>query len=73
LTRAAWRLALVIVGSLATCLAGVGAQATPPDPRAAQPERPTVATHAFVVAPDVFELEGGIQWQHDRPDVDGAI
>jgi hypothetical protein len=30
-----------------------------PDPRAAQPERPSVATHAFTVAPGVFELEAG--------------
>jgi hypothetical protein len=35
----------------------------PPDPRAAQPERPTVATHAFTVAPGIVELETGFQQQ----------
>ena len=31
------------------------------DPRAVQPERPTVATHAHTVAPGYFELESGIE------------
>ncbi len=31
------------------------------DPRAAQPERPTVATHAYTVSPGFAELEAGIQ------------
>jgi outer membrane putative beta-barrel porin/alpha-amylase len=31
------------------------------DPRAAQPERPTVATHAYTVAPGYAEIEAGIQ------------
>lgn len=33
----------------------------PPDPREAKPERPTVATHAFTVAPGYLELEAGFQ------------
>lgn len=66
------RHALVIAGSLATWIAGVGAQSAPPDPRAAQPERPTVATHAFAVAPGVFELEAGIQL-HDEFDAPGLL
>jgi hypothetical protein len=31
------------------------------DPRAVQPERPTVATHAHTVAPGYVELEAGVQ------------
>ena len=50
--------------ALAVLLAGApsraGAQAgAPPNPRAAQPERPTVATHAYTVAPGWLELEAG--------------
>jgi hypothetical protein len=38
------------------------AQGTPaPDPRAAMPERPSVATHAHTVAPGYVEIETGIQ------------
>jgi hypothetical protein len=33
------------------------------NPRAAQPERPTVATHAYTVAPGLAELEIGVQRQ----------
>jgi hypothetical protein len=38
------------------------------DPHAAQPERPTVATHAFTVAPGWIEVEAGSQRQ-----VEGAL
>jgi hypothetical protein len=31
------------------------------DPRAVQPERPTVATHAYTVAPGYLEIEAGVQ------------
>ncbi len=31
------------------------------DPRAVQPERPTVATHAYTVAPGYLEIEVGVQ------------
>jgi hypothetical protein len=41
---------------------GASAQA-PTDPRQANPERPTVATHAYAVAPGILELETGVQWQ----------
>jgi hypothetical protein len=42
------------------CPRGAGAQATAtPNPHDAQPERPTVATHAFTVAPGWVELEAG--------------
>ena len=33
------------------------------DPREANPERPTVATHAYAVAPGIVEIETGVQWQ----------
>jgi hypothetical protein len=33
---------------------------TPPDPRTAMPERPTVATHAHTVAPGYVEIETGV-------------
>jgi len=49
------------------CLLGasvLGAQQ--PDPRAVQPERPTVATHAGTVSLGFLEIETGIE--HDRPD-----
>lgn len=35
--------------------------ASAPNPRAVQPERPTVATHAYAVAPGYVELELGVQ------------
>jgi hypothetical protein len=41
--------------------APLAAQATAVDPRAVQPERPTVATHAHTVAPGYVELETGIE------------
>jgi hypothetical protein len=34
------------------------------DPHACQPERPTVATHAYTVAPRWLELEAGIERDH---------
>jgi hypothetical protein len=39
--------------------------AASPDPHAAQPERPTVATHAYTVAPGWIELEAGVQRQRE--------
>ncbi|HEY2026870.1 MAG TPA: transporter [Gemmatimonadaceae bacterium] len=40
-----------------------GAQEGVRDPRAVQPERPTVATHAHTVAPGYVEIEAGTQGQ----------
>jgi hypothetical protein len=37
------------------------AQEAASDPRAVQPERPTVATHAYTVAPGYVEIEAGAQ------------
>ncbi len=42
--------------------ARAGAQGGPPDAHAAQPERPTVATHAGTVAAGWAEIEAGIEW-----------
>ena len=52
--------AWLLVGST-----GLSAQA-PPDPHTAQPERPTVATHAGTVAPGWVEIEAGAEF--DRYD-----
>jgi hypothetical protein len=50
-----------------TCL-GVPVDAQEPtNPRGAMPERPTVATHAYTVAPGIVELETGVQWQRPAP------
>jgi hypothetical protein len=46
---------------LATAVEAQGVQ----DPRTAQPERPTVATHAWTVAPRYAELETGIEWDRN--------
>jgi hypothetical protein len=43
------------------------------DPRAVQPERPTVATHAGTVAPRFMELEAGIEVDHFRGVEDAVI
>src|SRR5256885_878505 len=48
--------ALIILALPAALIAQAG-----PDPRAPIPERPTVATHAFTVAPGYFELETGYE------------
>jgi hypothetical protein len=53
-------LVLIPVGLMAAVPALLAAQA-PADPRAPIPERPTVATHAFTVAPGYFELETGFE------------
>ncbi|HEX9107239.1 MAG TPA: hypothetical protein VF832_08420, partial [Longimicrobiales bacterium] len=56
MTRAAALLAML--GALAAQRAA--AQDSIPDWRVAQPERPTVATHAYAVAPGVLEIEAGV-------------
>jgi hypothetical protein len=45
------------------------AEAPESDPHAAQPERPTVATHAHTVAPGWIEIECGLERDHQ---VDGS-
>lgn len=56
MVRAAW---LALVPAL---VAGpVRAQEAARDPHAVQPERPTVATHAYTVAPGWLEIEAGVE------------
>jgi len=52
---------LAILGGLGVLLpaAALSAQGPPRDPHAVQPERPTVATHAYTVAPGWIEIEAG--------------
>jgi hypothetical protein len=50
----------MMVGA-AVLFAWPSAAQEPADPRAAQPERPTVATHAHTVAPGYLEIETGVQ------------
>jgi hypothetical protein len=56
-----------LLGSALACGASPAAGQDAPDPREAQPERPTVATHAFPVASGIVELETGVQWQRPSP------
>lgn len=59
---AAWATAaLVALVSLVARPAGLAAQTLASDPHAAQPERPTVATHAGTVATGWFEIEAGTE------------
>jgi hypothetical protein len=63
--------AVAIAAVSVSCAASLRAQsaaspadsgrATPRDPHAVQPERPTVATHAGTVAPGYLEIETGIE------------
>lgn len=55
----------VAIGVLSMATAA-GAQAAP-SPHDAQPERPTVATHAGTVAPGWFEVESGIESDRVAP------
>ena len=52
----------IVVGALLGAAAHAAAQTTPPNPHDAQPERPSVATHAFTVAPGWIEIEGGMEF-----------
>jgi len=60
-----WAGLSLFVSVLATAPHAAFAQ-TPTDPRQAQPERPSVATHAYPVAPGFLELESGFL-QQPRP------
>jgi len=55
------RLGLIPSGVLLASLLGRLAAQEPQDPHAAQPERPTVATHAGTVAPGWLEVETGVE------------
>lgn len=51
-----------LAATVALLAAAVAAAQEPPrDPHAVQPERPTVATHAYTVAPGWLEIEAGVE------------
>ena len=52
--------AIALIGGAVALAGSLAAQS--PDPHAAQPERPTVATHAGTVAPRWLELETGAEY-----------
>ncbi len=60
LASAALSARLIAQSSVSSSAADTAARASV-DPRAAQPERPTVATHAYTVAPGYVEIETGMQ------------
>jgi hypothetical protein len=64
-----------LVLALSLCLRPGVAAASPADssamardPHAVQPERPTVATHAYCVAPGWLEVETGAEFDRDAPE-----
>jgi hypothetical protein len=64
------RLPVAVAATVGLALVWVSAPALAQeasDPREAKPERPTVATHAYAVAPGIIELETGVQWQRPEP------
>jgi hypothetical protein len=63
-----WLSRCILIASLSTSLAmALGAQEPAVDPRAVQPERPTVATHAYTVAPGYVEVEAGMEGDRTGP------
>lgn len=54
-----------VLGAWGLLVVGVQAQAAAPDPHAAQPERPSVATHAGTVARGWLEVEAGVERDRD--------
>ncbi len=63
--------ALALAALITAAPSRAGAQAGgSPNPHAAQPERPTVATHAYTVAPGWIEVEAGAQRQQQGATAD---
>jgi hypothetical protein len=69
------RIGFALLLPLALCLRPQDAVAAPADssaaardPHAVQPERPTVATHAYCVAPGWLEVEAGAEFDRDAPE-----
>src|SRR3989442_6505555 len=61
-----------MLGRLGVCVmpfvaVSAAAQSPPVSPRLVLPERPTVATHAYAVAPAYVELEQGLRVQRGTP------
>src|SRR5215467_14475818 len=65
------RVPLICLSAFVLLPSAVRAQTPPPDPHAAQPERPTVATHAGTVAPGWVEIEAGAELDRYDGDVSG--
>jgi hypothetical protein len=63
----------LVASLLAVAMASVATAQndTIPNARAVMPERPTVATHAFTVAPGYVEIETGLERDHFAPSADG--
>lgn len=59
MTRVRVPVVAIVLAWLAVLTPGLVAQQPPPDPHDAQPERPTVATHAGTVAAGWLEIEAG--------------
>src|SRR5262245_53813555 len=59
--------AAIVIGSRAEAQSPA-----PNDPREPQPERPSVATHAYTVAPGILEIEAGAEW-HKEFDTGGLL
>ena len=53
---------MVILGLVGLLGPGARAQEAARDPHAVQPERPTVATHAYTVTPGWLEIEAGLEF-----------
>jgi hypothetical protein len=64
----AFRRSLVVFLALTAGWARVARTQAGNDPRAPMPERPTVATHAWTVAPGYVELETGLEWDQNPDD-----
>jgi Putative MetA-pathway of phenol degradation len=68
------RRAFILTGAiLVACSSTAAAQPDQNDPHAAQPQRPTVATHAGTVAPGWIEIEAGIESDRYHDDTRGEI
>lgn len=61
-------LVLLLDGCAASLSSG-----TAPDPRAVQPERPSVATHAGTVAPGYVEIETGVETDRNPDNTHGLL
>src|SRR5689334_1740251 len=62
---------IVMLASMLLVLDGCAASSVStnaPDPRAVQPERPSVATHAGTVAPGYVEIETGVETDRNPDD-----
>ena len=67
---ASWIVLIAAFRLVAACQAG---GPPPRDPHAAQPERPTVATHAGTVAPGWVEIEAGGEFDRYEDHTRGAV